>query len=399
MFTRRVKRRVVQKADMAVAVAVTRKLFLPVMCLLCSTVPTLAGVLPDDRVDQMYHSYDGGGVEITGPSVLVLKKIGQNVAVSGNYYVDSISSASIDVVTTASKYTEERTEVSVGADYMHGNSIMSVSYTNSDENDYQSDTASFGVSMDMFGNMTTVSLGYARSWDTVENNNDPSFSKDVDRQNYKVGLSQVLTKDMIMEVNYEAITDEGFLNNPYRSARYLDPTSPIGYSYEPEVYPNTRTSNAVAVRALYYLSWRAATYAEYRFFNDTWDITANNIEVGYVHPLGSGWILEGRYRYYTQNEADFYSDLFPRQDSQNFVARDKELSEFTSNTIGFTVSYDFVQNGWYAIDRGSINFAYDHIMFDYDDFRDLRDTNAPVGKEPLYDFTADVAQVFVSIWF
>lgn len=393
------KRRVVQKAGMAVVVAVTRNRILFVLCLLFSTIPTLAGVLPDDRADVLYHSYDGGGVDITGPSVLVLKKIGQNVAVSGNYYVDSISSASIDVVTTASKYSEDRTEVSVGGDYMRGDSIMSVSYTNSNEDDYESDTASFGVSMDMFGNMTTVSLGYARSWDTVENNNDPSFSKDVDRRNYKVGISQVLTKDMIMELNYEAITDEGFLNNPYRSARYVDSTSPIGYSYEPEVYPNTRTSNAIAVRSLYYLPWRSATYAEYRFFNDTWGITAHNIKIGYVHPLENGWVLEGSYRYYTQNAADFYSDLFPRQNSQNFLARDKELSEFTSNTIGFTVSYDFVQDGWYAIDRGSVNFAYDHIMFDYDNFRDLRETSAPVGKEPLYDFSADVAQIFVSIWF
>ena len=391
----------VQKADTVVAVVATSpmKLCLLLLCLLCGVSPAYAGVLPDDRADALYHSYDGGGVEITGPSVLVLKKIGQNVALSGNYYVDSISSASIDVVTTASKYSEDRTEVSAGADYMHGDSTMSVSYTNSDEDDYQSDTASFGVSMDMFGNMTTVSLGYARSWDTVENNNDPGFSKDVDRQNYKVGVSQVLTKDMIMELNYEAITDEGFLNNPYRSARYADPTSPVGYSYEPEVYPNTRTSNAIAVRSLYYLPYRAATYVEYRFFDDSWDITAHNIEIGYVHPLQSGWVFEGRYRYYTQNAADFYSDLFPRQDSQNFLARDKELSEFNSNTIGFTVSYDFVQNGWYAIDRGSINFAYDHVMFDYDDFRDLRDKNAPVGKEPLYDFSADVAQIFVSIWF
>ena len=64
--------------------------------------------------------------------------------------------------------------------------------------------------------------------------------------------------------------------------------------------------------------------------------------------------------------------MLPYQDSQNFLSRDKELSEFTSNTIGFTVSYDFVQNGWHAIDRGSINFTYDHIMFEYDDFRDLR---------------------------
>ncbi len=65
------------------------------------------------------------------------------------------------ITSGASPYTEERTEFSGGIDYLHGNSIMSVSYTNSNENDYDANTASFGVSMDMFGNMTTVSMGYA----------------------------------------------------------------------------------------------------------------------------------------------------------------------------------------------------------------------------------------------
>ncbi len=216
----------VLKAVMAGAVAATstRKLCLA-GGLFCSVLPTVAGVLPDDRADALYHSYDGGGVEITGPSVLVLKNVGQDLALSGNYYVDSISSASIDVVTTASPYSEKRTEYSLGADYIHGNSIMSASYTNSEENDYLANTASFGISMDMFGNMTTVTMGYARGWDVVSKNNDPDFSEDVDRQNYTVGLSQVISKKILMEVNYEAITDEGYLNNPYRSARYLDPAS------------------------------------------------------------------------------------------------------------------------------------------------------------------------------
>ena len=383
----------------AVAVTSIQKTCVAGVCLLCSGLPTVAGVLPDDRADALYHSYDGGGVEITGPSVLVLKNVTQNLALSGNYYVDSISSASIDVVTTASPYTEKRTEYSLGADYMHGNSIMTMAYTNSEEDDYEANTASFGISMDMFGNMTTVSMGYARGRDVVGNNNDPDFSEDVDRQNYLVGLTQVITRDLLMEVNYEAITDEGFLNNPYRSVRYLDPTSSLGYSYEAEVYPNTRTSNALAVRSLYFLPYRASIFTEYRFFDDTWGIRAHNVELGYIHPLSSGWLFEGRYRYYTQNSADFYSDLFPRQNSQNFLARDKELSTFNSNTFGFSVSYDFIQNGWRWVDRGSVNLSYDHIWFKYDDFRDLRDTSAPVGNEPLYKFSADVAQLFISIWF
>ena len=391
------------RAETVVAVAVTRTIpgWLTGAALLCCSLALQAGVLPDDRADALYHSYDGGGVEITGPSLMVLKKFGQNVAVNGNYYVDSISSASIDVVTIsgASSYSEDRTELSGGMDYMHGNSIMSLSYTNSSEDDYDANTAAFGISMDMFGNMTTVSMGYSYGWDTVKNNADSSFSEDIDRQNYKLGLAQVITKDMLLELNYEGITDEGYLNNPYRSVRYLDEPGGDTYSFQPEIYPNTRTSNAFAVRSLYYLPYRAAISGEYRFFTDTWDIDAHNVKFGYTHPLQGGWILEGNYRYYTQTAADFYSDLFPYRDAQNFMARDKELSSFSSHTVGLKLSYDFIENGWRSLDKGTVNLAWDHIMFDYDNFRDLRVTTVPAGDEPLYDFEADVVQLFVSIWF
>ena len=65
-----------------------------------------AAVLPEDRVDAMYHSYDGGGLEVTGPSYLVRKGFKDKVSAWTNYYVDSISSASIDVITTASPYSD-----------------------------------------------------------------------------------------------------------------------------------------------------------------------------------------------------------------------------------------------------------------------------------------------------
>ena len=389
------------KAETGAAVAVISRLAgrLAGAALLCSGLMVRAGVLPDDRADALYHSYDGGGVEISGPSLMVLKKLGQNVAVNGNYYVDSISSASIDVITSgASPYTEERTELSGGVDYMHGNSIMSLSYTNSTENDYEANTASFGISMDMFGNMTTVSLGYSRGWDTVMMNvPNSTFSEDADRQNYKLGLTQVITKDMLLELNYEGITDEGYLNNPYRSVRWFDG---INSGTDPEMYPNTRTSSAVAIRSIYYLPYRAAISGEYRFFADTWGIDAHNIKLGYTHPLTGGWILEGNYRFYTQTAADFYSDLFDFSGAQNFMARDKELSTFTSHTIGIKLSYDFIKNGWRSIDKGTVNFAWDHILFDYEDFRDLRvPATVQPGTEPLYSFSADVLQLFVSVWF
>src|SRR5512134_3567539 len=79
---------------------------------------TQAAVLPEDRADAMYHRYDGGGVTIDGPSLLMRKKFGEKYAFAANYYMDMVSSASIDVVTTASPYRETRTQGSLGVDVL-----------------------------------------------------------------------------------------------------------------------------------------------------------------------------------------------------------------------------------------------------------------------------------------
>ena len=55
---------------------------------LLSSGSALAGVLPEDRTDILYHLYEGGGIRIDGPSVLVRKKVGNSTSLVGNYYVD-----------------------------------------------------------------------------------------------------------------------------------------------------------------------------------------------------------------------------------------------------------------------------------------------------------------------
>ena len=71
-----------------------------------------AGVLPDDRADILYHRYDGGGLVVDGPSVLVRKKFGDHFSMAYNYYEDMISSASIDVCSVVSTPTSSRSRAS-----------------------------------------------------------------------------------------------------------------------------------------------------------------------------------------------------------------------------------------------------------------------------------------------
>jgi hypothetical protein len=366
--------------------------------LLAASSAAFAAVLPDDRADVLYHRYDGGGVTIDGPSLLLRKKFAEKYSVSANYYMDMVSSASIDVMTTASPYKEERTQGSLAFDLLQGKTQYSVSYTLSDENDYTANTASLDLTQDIFGDLTTVSFGFSQGWDEVRKRGDTAFQESVDRRNYRFGLQQIVTPQLMAGLNYEVITDEGFLNNPYRSVRYLDDTSARGFSYQPELYPQTRTSNAIAINARYYLPYRAAIHGEYRYYTDTWGIDANTASVGYTHPWGKRWIFEAGYRWYDQSAADFYSDLFPRVDAQNFLARDKELSTFTSHMFSLGATYELSSLGWDRIRRSTINLFYDRINYQYDDFRDVTAGGAP-GTEELYGFDADVFRLFISGWF
>jgi hypothetical protein len=392
---------VAAKAVPAAAAAVIsmhlRRASIAAVVLLLATAGTAtAGVLPDDRGDILYHLYDGGGIEISGPSILVRKKVGKSVSLVANYYVDMVSSASIDVVTTASPYTEEREQMSLGMDYLRGNTTMSISYTNSEESDFIADSYSFSVSQDMFGDLTTLTLAYSLGNNEVGRSDDDTFVRYADAQFYSIGLTQILTRNLIMGLNVETITDEGFLNNPYRSVRYFDPSSPIGYSYEAELYPNTRTSTAVGLRARYYLPWRAALQGEYRFYTDTWGILSHTGAISYTHPWGP-FTFTGKYRFYTQDPADFYQDLFSRSEATNFRGRDKELSQYVSQNFHLQASYE-VFTDWSFFKKGTVNFVYDELLIDYDNFRDLR-TGALVGQEPLYTLEAGVYQLFFSLWF
>lgn len=358
-----------------------------------------AAVLPEDRADVLYHSYDGGGVTIDGPSVLVRKSIKDKFSLSANYYIDNVSSASIDVELSASEYTERREEKSVGLDYLHDKTVISMGVTNSEENDYSANAFRFDVSQDFFGGLSTLSIGYSRGADEVGQNNDPEFAEEVVRQHYRFGLSQVLTENFLLSLNYEAITNEGFLNNPYRQVRFVDPDNATSFKLESEAYPNTRSSDATALGLIYYLPYRAALKTKARYYTDDWGIDGKTAELGYTHPFRERWIFDIKYRYYQQTAAEFYSDLFPRSDFQNYKARDKELSTFSSHTFGIGVSYSLNIDRLNFLERGSLSLNLDHIRFEYDDFRDATETDASAGEESLYGFEANVIRFYLSLYY
>lgn len=356
-------------------------------CLSISEIVS-AATLPEDRADIQYHYYDGGGVEVDGATVLVRKSFAQKFSVYGKYHQDNITGASPDVLAGASRYSEERDEYTIGGSYIHENTLMSAFYTYSDENDYEANTAGFDISHDMFGDLTTVSLGFSYGDDTVMRVDAPDFEEDLTRYQYRVSLSQVLTKTLKASISYEATVEDGFLNNPYRFVIVGNVPQGLGS----EIYPGTRTSQATAVQATKYWRYGAATTIGYRYFRDTWDITAHTVDFIYSQYFSDHWLADVFVRYYTQDAADFYSNNFSV--TRNYMARDKELSTFDNYSIGAKVSYRlFDEYSWFS--GGSINLSAEYIDYSYDDYSGIEDFSQ-ITDDP-YSFDAAVIQLFFSV--
>jgi len=349
-------------------------------------VPTRGAVIPEDRADLLYHYYDGGGTKVDGPALLVRKGIGERVSAYASYFIDNVSCASIDVVTTASPFKEKREEYGGGVDYVYRNTTVGLSVLRSNEPDYVATTFGATVAHEVLDGLTTFSMGYSVSHADVGKAHT-DFADQLHRYQYKLGVSQVVTKSLLMNLNYEVILEEGYLQSPYRAARLL------GLSV-PEVYPRTRDSYAVALGIVKGLGSNdgqldASAHLRYRYFWDNWDIHAQTVELGYARRVGERWLVEPHYRYYKQSAASFYADDFTTQ--MTFMARDRELSHFSSNALGAKASYQLFSNR-FNFNRVTLNLDYEFIRYNYNNFTDVR-----TGQ--LYAYNANVFQLFLSGWF
>ena len=145
-----------------------------------------------------------------------------------------------------------------------------------------------------------------------------------------VSVSQLLAPEALVAATYDVAYLDGFQQNPYRTA-----ITDIGLV--PERHPETRLRHAIAGSARYYIkATRTTAIAGYRFYADDWGIRAHTPELRAVQEAGSGVELGLRYRYYTQNAAEFYAERY--MGNETFLTDDPKLSAFRSHTFEGKVS-------------------------------------------------------------
>lgn len=148
-----------------------------------------------------------------------------------------------------------------------------------------------------------------------------------------VGLTQVLNRRTIMQVNYGLSVADGYLNDPYKLLSVVDTTG-VTQDIVFEERPDTRTKHNIFWQTKYAMN-NGVVDVSYRYMQDDWDIKSHTVESRLRFNVGESGYLQPHFRYYRQGAAEFYRPfLLANEALPEYASADYRLGEMTAYTLG-----------------------------------------------------------------
>jgi hypothetical protein len=221
-------------------------------------------------------------------------------------------------------FQDVRTAGDFKLNYYRGDTSLGLGAGVSREQDYDSRFLSLDLRREINDKLTTLAFGYSLASDTFSPLNKPDFSGDKDAHQILLGLTQVLGRNDLLQINLTLGYDQGYLTDPYKNVYLLSTNEAID-----ESRPDSRRQwNLLARYNHYFTAFKAALHLDYRYSRSDWGIGAHTLEAAWIQPLGQGWHLVPRLRYYTQSEADFYQSYFETLPASGDYSSDYRLAGF-----------------------------------------------------------------------
>jgi hypothetical protein len=337
---------------------------------LTAPAPTLA----QEVGSALYVRTDSDRTTVIAPRLRGSVTIEEQTKVGVVYAVDVWTSASIDIMTSASQVpvTEQRDELNVSIDHELTDLTLSAAYRYSVEPDYISHGVSGGFSYDFADNNATIAFGANASSDTVGRAGDPDFAHDSGAAGGRLSFTQVLDRVTVAQAIYELSRIGGYQVSPYRFVAVggdgLCTSSVTGPGRAalcvPETSPSQRLRHALAVELRRSLDESLSVGGGYRFYLDDWGIVSHTLHADVSYLPEPETILSARYRLYLQGPADHYQ---PRYDApQAYVTSDKELSTLSSHRIGLEAervfSFETAGTLTASLSLGGLYYAYSDFL-------------------------------------
>ena len=220
---------------------------------------------------------------------------------------------------------------------------------------------------------------------------------------FMLGVTQVISRQTIMQLNLSFGQTEGYQNDPFKIVSVIDPatglpasgsffdtatTGNLPYLYESR--PDSRDRTVLFFKTVHHLE-EDVIHFSYRYYDDDWGINSNTFDLRYRYEL-EGSYIQPHLRFYTQDAADFYThnlklgtdvDPLSGQASINYASNDYRLAKSETTTIGLKYGISLDNNSEFSVRGEFITQTVD-------------DGPVPVGEETP-DLDAFVFQLNYSL--
>lgn len=320
-------------------------------------LPGLVQTAAAGRVEETYNadfqyghyseSHKRMGVDIFEGSLSA--PIGKSMTASVNLVRDSISGASpvynarnaqgkiTQTLSGASPTSEcgasiceQRDAISTNLTYFFDKAALGFGGGYSREHDYASKFFNTTASLDLNKKLTTLNFGASAAFDRIEPSpsgytappfdSTSGFIGHKTSQQYLLGISQVIDKDSIIQSNISFGYHNGYLTDPYKQVAFYGNVNYVDFGF---IAPDQETIiSEKRPRERFEWAWltqyvrhfeglnHAALHTDYRFTTNDWGVNAHTVDLSWHQPVAFGWQVIPTFRYYSQDQADFYKAVF-----------------------------------------------------------------------------------------
>jgi hypothetical protein len=298
--------------------------------------------------DQFGYGYQAQGGPVLGPGserATILEPQLEIVASQGDRlrhriwvpvdFVSNASANSIDVMTSASRRVQSGTLQWASTYRLDGASDATVTGGVHLEEPFRSWNGGFGASRSFADGDTVVSGNLLEVFDWFDRfdiHGGRHGRTDRSSTTGSVGVTQIVTPEMVVNVNYGLTVQRGELGNTWNSVPLSDDTR------GPEILPVQRVRHALVFRAAQFLPWNGALHVNYRFYTDDWGLTAHSVETELMQRLSPLVYVSALYRFHTQTGVDFFTTL--ANPNGSLRTADSDLAPLDAQTVGGKVVLD-----------------------------------------------------------
>jgi hypothetical protein len=322
----------------------------------------------------LYYNEDDDRVSAFEPVINGKKDLGDEESLSFKLVLDSLTGASatgavpstqvqtfirpsgngtytVDPNDTPLDDTFKDTRVSFGMNWekpIDRNNRRNLGFNVSAEYDFTSVSANALWDHDTNQKNTTYSAGINVEYDyidpvggapegltsmTAQDKNDDDDRTIID---LLFGVTQVIDKTSLFQVNLSLSESDGYLTDPYKFVSIVDSVTgePVDQLFENR--PDSRSRQSLFGKYKKMFTNKDILTASYRYMTDDWGIDSHTFDVTYRFRFNSGYFIQPHLRWYTQTEADFY--YYFRRDDQRVpgdASADYRLGDMDAVTYGF----------------------------------------------------------------